>query len=173
MRTLKNQNIPFKMIQGDASHLRTVFGSIPDSARFLFPLPDGLDLVADYFNVKETRFPSDQGGSLRLGRACSSLHPASSKPYRRGGELIINRHLCLKIGKRMEQKQCRLKDARILLMNEILQGIKVVLSSTKNQKPFEHQIARFVTRTSGTQVNFHLNGQTINFGLCYFVSFHR
>ena len=62
----------------------------------------------------------------------------------------------------MEQKQCRLKDARILLMNEILQGIKVVLSSTKNQKPFEHQIARFVTRT-----------RTINFGLCYFVSFHR
>ena len=132
------------MIQGDASHLRTVFGSIPDSARFLFPLPDGLDLVAD---VKETRFTSDQGGSLRLGRACSSLHPASSKPCRRGGEteLIINPHVCLKIGKRMEQKQCRLKDARILLMNEILQGIKVVVSSTKNQKPFEHQIARFVT----------------------------
>ena len=147
MRTLKNQNIPFKMIQGDASHLRTVFSSIPDSARFLFPLPDGLDLVADYFNVKEIRFTSDQGGSLRLGRACSSLHPASSKPCRRGGEseLIINHHLCLKIGKRMEQKQCRLKDARILLMNEILQGIKVVLSSTKNQKPFEHQIARFAT----------------------------
>ena len=150
MRTLTNRNIPFKMIQGDASHLRTVFSSIPDSARFLFPLPDGLDLVADYFNVKEIRFTSDQGGSLRLGRACSSLHPASSKPCRRGGEaeLIINHHLCLKIGKRMEQKQCRLKDARILLMNEILQGIKVALSSTKNQKPFEHQIARFVTLTS-------------------------
>ena len=30
-----------------------------------------------------------------------------------------------KIGKRMEQKQCSLKDSRILLMNEILQGIKV------------------------------------------------
>ena len=45
MRTLTNQNILFKMIQGDASHLRTVFSSIPDSARFLFPLPDGLDLV--------------------------------------------------------------------------------------------------------------------------------
>ena len=27
----------------------------------------------------------------------------------------------------MEQKQCSLKDARILLMNEILQGIKVKL----------------------------------------------
>ena len=54
MRTLTNQNIPFKMIQGDASHLRTVFSSIPDSARFLFPLPDGLDLVADISMLKKS-----------------------------------------------------------------------------------------------------------------------
>ena len=38
----------------------------------------------------------------------------------------------------MEQKQCSLKDARILLMNEILQGIKVfcLLPKTKLLKKY-------------------------------------
>ena len=38
----------------------------------------------------------------------------------------------------MEQKQCSLKDARILLMNEILQGIKVfcLLPKTKLLKNY-------------------------------------
>jgi ABC-type multidrug transport system fused ATPase/permease subunit len=68
------------------------------------------------------------------------------------------------IGRRMESRQMGLKDQRILLMNEILQGIKVIKYYAW-EKPFMKKVEGIRQEEVGSIINYHymLSGLNVTF----------